>query len=48
MKKEYTSPELEIIKFSTEDVIVTSMTGNKEGDIGGSCTSYGCIDNQRP
>ena len=26
MKKEYTSPELELIKFSTEDVIVTSMT----------------------
>ena len=25
MNKEYISPELEIVKFSTEDIIVTSL-----------------------
>ena len=33
--KKYVSPELEVIKFSTEDVIVTSLTDNGIAD-GGS------------
>ena len=27
MKEKYTSPEMEIIEFDTEDVITTSITG---------------------
>lgn len=40
MREKYTSPEMEIIEFDTEDVITTSMTNGKivpdysgEGDI---------------
>lgn len=32
-KSEYTSPEMEIIEFETEDVITTSPAGS---DVGGS------------
>lgn len=30
MKKEYISPEIEIFEFGTEDIIVTSTSGNQE------------------
>ena len=33
MNKEYISPELEIVKFSTEDIIVTSLIDS--GEAGG-------------
>lgn len=37
MKNEYTSPELEIIRFTAEDVIVTSISNaGEEGEIGGT------------
>ena len=30
MKKEYISPEIEVIEFGTEDIIVTSTSCNQE------------------
>jgi hypothetical protein len=36
MREKYTSPEMEIIEFDTEDVITTSMTnGNNVPDYSG-------------
>lgn len=34
MKKEYISPELEVVKFTVEDIIVTSFTdgGTEDGN----------------
>lgn len=35
MKEKYTSPEMEIIEFDSEDVITTSLTdGGTAGDFG--------------
>lgn len=37
VKEKYTSPEMEIIEFDTEDVITTSLTGGgTAGDVGGN------------
>lgn len=39
MKEKYTTPEMEIIKFDTEDVITTSggfTDGGNYGDFGGN------------
>lgn len=33
MKKEYTTPEMVINEFDTEDVITTSITGNSDGTV---------------
>lgn len=32
MKEQYQTPEMEIIRFETEDVITTSMKNETEGD----------------
>ena len=39
MNKEYISPELEIVKFSTEDIIVTSLTNEGEAGNGNDDTT---------
>lgn len=39
-KMKYTSPEMEIIEFDTEDVITTSPAGSSVGGDGGSGNDF--------
>lgn len=41
MKKEYISPEIDIVKFEAEDVITTSLVNGGEGS--GGTTPWGSI-----
>ena len=41
MKKEYISPEIDIVKFEAEDVITTSLVNGGEGT--GGTTPWGSI-----